>query len=397
MTTYEALLGSVERLDKWLSTYEWKAYDPFDGLNARGLRSLTFGNRLLQIVLQQTVRRFPINLRPPLGIRKRTSSKGMGFCALGYLRLYEATQQEIYLARLKHCLRWLKENPSPGYAGYAWGNHFNYAARGGVIPLGVPSIVWTSWIGNVFFDAFEALGEPEYLSIAQSSCEFILNDIGRYTDPDGTFCFMYTPRDRESPSPNGCIHNSNVLAAWLLARHYKHTQDKQTLGIADRALSYTAKHQLENGAWYYGVPRKFWWVDNFHTGYVLEAFHGYIRATGDPTYQPNVVRGYDYFTSTFFEEDGTPRYYNSKTYPIDIQCASQAIQTLVNLRPYNGDSLGLAKKVARWTIDHMQDKDGHFYFRRYPFITNKTPTFHWGQATMLAALASLLASDADAR
>jgi len=46
--------------------------------------------------------------------------------------------------------------------------------------------------------------------------------------------------------------------------------------------------------------------------------------------------------------------------------------------------------VAGWTIENMQDDDGHFYYRRYnSWLVNKTPTLHWGQATMLSALAAL--------
>jgi hypothetical protein len=53
----------------------------------------------------------------------------------------------------------------------------------------------------------------------------------------------------------------------------------------------------------------------------------------------------------------------------------------------------LAAKVAVWTIEHMQDKSGYFYYRRYSMgIVNKTPTLHWGQATMLCALAALYKS-----
>jgi hypothetical protein len=49
----------------------------------------------------------------------------------------------------------------------------------------------------------------------------------------------------------------------------------------------------------------------------------------------------------------------------------------------------LAQTVARWTIANMQDPSGYFYFRKYRFMTNKTATLHWGQATMLHALACL--------
>jgi hypothetical protein len=48
-----------------------------------------------------------------------------------------------------------------------------------------------------------------------------------------------------------------------------------------------------------------------------------------------------------------------------------------------------ARRVADWTLKNMQAPEGYFYYRKYPFITNKTPTMHWGQATMFAALSLL--------
>jgi hypothetical protein len=103
-----------------------------------------------------------------------------------------------------------------------------------------------------------------------------------------------------------------------------------------------------------------------------------------------MMNGYQHWKNTFFLSDGTPRYYNNKTSPIDIQCSSQAIDTLVFYRDRDPDSLLLASRVAMWTIKHMQDPSGYFYYRRYsPWIVNKTPTLHWGQATMLCALAGL--------
>ena len=91
-----------------------------------------------------------------------------------------------------------------------------------------------------------------------------------------------------------------------------------------------------------------------------------------------------------FLADGTPRYYDHKILPLDIQCCSQAIDTLVFFRDRDPESLSLAVKVARWTFQHMLDPTGYFYYRRYSrFIVNKTPTLHSGQATMLCALSGL--------
>jgi hypothetical protein len=110
---------------------------------------------------------------------------------------------------------------------------------------------------------------------------------------------------------------------------------------------------------------------------------------GDVRFRQSLEKGYAFFIKTFFDDDGAPRYYDWKATPRDIQCASQGIQTLVNLRALHPQSLDVAIRVAHWTIANMQDRAGYFYFRKYPMVTNKTPTLHWGQATMFAALSLL--------
>ena len=131
-------------------------------------------------------------------------------------------------------------------------------------------------------------------------------------------------------------------------------------------------------------------MDNFHTGYVLDSFKHYAEGTGDDAFHKTMMDGYAYWKSTFFLPDGTPRYYDFKTLPLDIQCCSQAIDTLVFFHDLDPESLSLALRVAHWTIENMQDRSGYFYYRRYSrWLVNKTPTLHWGQATMLCALGGL--------
>lgn len=390
MKEADMISDSVCRLDEWITRNDWKDYDPFDGLSSKYADLLTLDNHYLRIVLQQFVRRFPMNIRPLLGIGKETSSKGMGFCALGYLNLYNATQEKRYLENLKYCLDWLANCYSKGYSGYCWGNHFSYESRGGRIPLGVPTVVWTSLISNVFLDAYEALRVREYLEIAKSAGEFILTDIGRYVDSDEAICLMYTPLNKDNPSSTGCIHNANLLGGWLLGRLFSHTNGDTKFLLAKKLINYSIKYQRPDGGWYYGEHRKFRWEDTFHTGYNLESIYGYVKATGDNSYDKYLIKGFKYFMNSFFLNDGTPKYYNNKTYPIDIQCASQGIQTLVKLSELDPSALDRAIRVAIWTINNMQDRRGYFYFRKYPFFTNRTPMFHWGQATMLSALSYLM-------
>ena len=69
-------------------------------------------------------------------------------------------------------------------------------------------------------------------------------------------------------------------------------------------------------------------------------------------------------------------------------CISGNRHSFLFLR-FDNDALELGLKVARWTIENMQDKTGYFYFRQLPRIKAKTPMLHWGQATMYKALARL--------
>jgi hypothetical protein len=380
------IFESIERLSNWLERNEYRGYDTFDGLNAKYLRPLTFETNFLRTVLQQGVRRFPLNVRPLLGIRKSHSSKGMGFLARGFIRLHQATGKGHWADKAKFALGWLIQNESKGYSGACWGNHFDYQSRSFYLPKGVPTIVWTSLIGHAFLDAYDHFQEDRYLAVAVRACDHISRDLEKFPDGEG-LCISYVPNQ------NSQVHNANTLGASFLARTYSHTGTGSYRSLAEKAIQYTANHQRADFSWYYGENQNLHWVDNFHSAYVLDCFKYYIDSTGDNRFEGPLNRGYEYWKRTFFLPDGTPRYYDRKTLPIDIQCSSQAIDTLVFFSDHDPDSIPLALQVAKWTIENMQDRTGYFYYRRYsPWFVNKTPTLHWGQATMLCALAGLYKS-----
>jgi hypothetical protein len=181
-----------------------------------------------------------------------------------------------------------------------------------------------------------------------------------------------------------------MLAAAMLARTAKFSGNEEYLSVAREAVKYTCARQLPDGSWYYGEEPKYHWVDNFHTGYNLDALKCYIESTNDKTYGDHLKKGFEFFKNSFFEPSGRPRYYHNRTYPIDSQCASQAIETLAKFSDHDKSSLEVGTRVAKWTIDNMQDRAGYFYFMRYPFLSSKLPMIHWGQAITYKALAYLL-------
>lgn len=375
---------SLQRLDSWLVRHDYKAYDPFDGLSSY-LRPLTLYKKFPQQVLQMGVRRIPWNIRPLVGIKPHTSTKGMGFLAGGYLQLYLLSGEERYLERTRWALDWLMQNNSKGYSGYCWGNAFDYISRGSNIPKYAPTVVWSGLIGHEFIEAWRALKDERYLDVARSVGTHILKDLPRFAVPNGT-CISYVTNDRLA------VHNSNLIGARMLAELYKETGDTSLRDIATEAVRYSARAQLENGAWYYGEDPMYHWIDNWHTAYDLDAILGYQLNTGNTEFQPVLEKGLQFYVDHFFTEEGGPKYYWDRAYKYDIQSASQSIDTLTLFsrewkRP---DLLALAERVATWTIRNMQDPEGYFTMWKNTWFTNTTPTFHWGAATMFHALAHLL-------
>jgi rhamnogalacturonyl hydrolase YesR len=372
---------SAEQVARWVEAHNYQAYDPGDG-DLSFLRYLTFDVHFLRRLLTGAVLRVPFHIRPWIGIRPHTSTKGMGYMGWGYVKMYALTRDEAYRGKAQFCFDWLMKNRSPAHEQYCWGNHFSFSTRAGTIPKQTPTIVWSSLIGLAFLEAYEVLGDVKYLDVAGSAVEWV-KTLPRENTSRGT-CLSYVPFKQSS------IHNSNMLGAALLARVASHTKDQDALELAKDAMVYSCARQMADGAWFYGEEPRYHWIDNFHTGYNLDCLKRYVDSTDDREFNPNLRSGFEYFRLHFFESDGCPKYYHQKAGPIDIQCAAQAIDTLAFFSDTEPGSLELGKKVARWTIDNMQAEDGHFYYRDLGWKKVKTPMLHWGQGTMFKGLAHLL-------
>ena len=358
------------------------SWEPFDGLSSP-FHIFTFNNHFLDRMLLQSVRRCPINIRQLLLMKQLPSTKGRGYMAGGYLAMYKVTGDESYKNKALVQLDWLDKNKSPKYKDHSWANHFAFAGRGGKYSEHESIIVWTALIGFAYLEAYEMFGEKRHKEIIESIIRWILS-LPREKTGSGT-CISYFMPAQSS------IHNSNMLGAAFLAHAAKITGNKEAAAVAREGMIYSCIRQQPDGSWWYGEDPKYHWIDNFHTGYNIDSLKHYIEVSCDKEYEPNLKVGFEFFKKNLFESNGMPKYYNNKIYPIDSQCAAQAIETLAGFADHDPEALQLACKVADWWIMNMQDRDGHFYFRLYKSgIKDKTPMLHWAQATTYKGLSLLL-------
>lgn len=379
-TTREEVKQSLSCVQEWVEQQEYRGYEPFDGLSS-WFRPMACGNIFAERLLQQLIRQSPVNLRPIFGITPKESTKGRGYMASGYLKLYRITKQQEYLDKAIQCLKWLDEHKVGRFRHHSWSNHFDFASRFGRYTKDEPIIVWTALIGHAYVEAYELTKMDWLLKVADSACRWIL-DLPRERTDTGD-CMSYMACHQNS------VHNANMLGAGILARTAQYTESQDCRRVARSAMEYSCSRQRSDGSWWYAENPACHWIDNFHTGYNLDSLKHFRDAMGEHLYTRNFNEGLAYYKANFFEQSGRPKYYHDRTYPIDIQCAAQAIETLAFVSSNDPEALKLAMRVAIWTIRHMQATKGYFYYRQYPLIKARTPMLHWGQATMFKALTQL--------
>ena len=299
----EALLAAVRRTEAVILSENYRGYDPYDALTSPLFRlPLLRSNRLVRRGAQQVLRRIPFNVRPALGIRKGLSPVTLGLVLQAWASLADAypDEREAYETSGAVLVSRLESMSTPGWSGACWGYDFDWETRDGPVPAGTPTVVATGFISNGLFLASEALGLPTATSLCESACAFVVEDLQRTTGSDGSFCWSYSPGDRSR------VLNATAKGSRLLAQVYAATGREELRETAARSLRYVALHQRPDGSWPYAVDDPRTWSDNFHTGYVLDAFAEYHTRTGDTQFNDVAEHGWRHYREHFFDNDIDP-------------------------------------------------------------------------------------------
>lgn len=341
------------------------------------LRRSVLGKR----VLTQIVKRSPLNLRPLLGIPAGQSAGALAQVVSAYA-LTRLLPTDARRAKLEGAVAALDRLRSKGFAEACWGYHFDVQTRVFFYPRGSPNTIATAFAGMSLLDAYNDTGDEGLLRSAESAGEFFLRHVPQ-TEGEGGAFFGYLVGDRTP------IHNASMLVCALLARLAAKLDRDDMRRSAAAGVSYTLAHQRPDGSWPYGEESHLGWVDNFHTGYVLESLMTCADAGVDLDGGAALRRGLNFWRDEMFDPDGAPRYYPASRNPVDSQCVAQAIQAAGLAERHVAGSAHLAWRALAFALREMRRADGAFRFQIERHWRTPTPHIRWTQAPMLLALTHL--------
>lgn len=364
-------------LQDYIEREAYRGYDPYDALTSPLFRlPLLNHNKLLRWGFQQVVKRLSINTRPLLGIAKGYNPVTLGLCLQGYAYLSIVYPEKVDGIKFDFLLSEIARLQSKGYSGACWGYDFDWEARYAKIPAFTPTVVATGFITNALFEYYQITRSQRAFDLCESATRFVMNDLNKTVEGEN-FCYSYSPLDKQ------VVLNATMKGARLLAQVYSVTKNQALIDEARKTVAFVVKKQQPSGAWAYATKKgdARTWADNFHTGYVLDCLDDYQKYSGDPSFNEALQKGIAYYEANFFENGEVPKYYDKSLYPIDATAVAQSILTLTRF-----GKMDLAERVVNWTLRHMQDESGYFYYQRTKRGVNKIPYMRWSSAWMFVAL-----------
>ena len=380
----------------------FEGIDPYDGLNTDLFEPLLKHSRAARLFVIQMVKRSPFNLRSLLRIRSEKNPKGLALFLSGLsdyplldesgairkqlidslIGMASAPDGSALFSQDREAVEVMLYDPGDGSklldrpAG--WGYNFPWQSRKFLNPPFFPTVVCTSFV----VDAFLRSGSHLAPDVALAAANFVDQHLNRHTDDTGV-CFSYSPSDHTR------VYNASLFGAKILTEgsEFNHEEAERWRGLAKHAVNYVVSRQNSDGSWQYGEAEHWKWIDNLHTGFILETVGAVSRTLGTDEWDEYLIKGLNYYRSNLFESDGTAKYYSEKKYPLDPHSFAQGALTFLKLSRYVPDSERMARSILEKAVELLWDeKREGFIFRRNRFFANRTIYLRWSQAWMFRAL-----------
>ncbi len=388
METRSEKLDRVEKaflkLESHVRSEDYRGYDPYDALT--GFFPFSKLGKWPPILAIQMGKRFPINLRPMLGIPKMHNPKALGLFLNGYALLPPNPERQD---RCRYLFERLMELRSTGVSGLAWGYPFPWASPAKFLPAWSPTGVVTGFVALGIEAYYRTYKDERALGALVDVCRFLSQDL-HHIDREGEYAISYS-----NVEPDFC-YNASLLAAQAYALTYSHTRKDEYADRAARALTTVLSRQHPDGRWDYSEDLKTGRrrvQTDFHQGFILDSILSISESLGErsPDVSTALSNGFDFYRRHQFASGGRALWRFPKSYPADIHHQAQGILTAVRIHRSTGgsDALDMAEKTTEYALRHFQSSKGGFYYHRHRFLTDRTEYMRWGNAWMFAALAEM--------
>ncbi|AFZ72440.1 prenyltransferase/squalene oxidase repeat-containing protein [Natronobacterium gregoryi] len=368
---------------------DYTGWDYADGLSSASLQKLPFESKLLNLAVQEGIKRAPVNLRPYFSVEQRRNYKGAALFAMANLDVYALTGEETYAREARNLVEWLLAADNDWCRGFCGGGHRHplqdLSSETASTPGEVSGVVSTCYAVQALLQAADVLEEPEYARVARTTTEFVFESLD-YTECNEGARINYTAENggkNEASAPYTL--NANALGARLLLELGAHFDEQRWCEAGEAILDYVASKQTATGGWMYTDPptASHLSMDNFHNGFILESLLRYRELADSSRFDATIDRGLSFYRAELFADDGAPNWDESSAYPQDTHAAAQGIITFTAA----GD-LEFARRIIDWTTDALYAGDGQFYYQQRRFYTKRFTLMRWCQAWMAYALST---------
>ncbi|KAF1079009.1 hypothetical protein [Methanogenium sp. MK-MG] len=380
---------SIEKLHRWVINQQYSGWDIYDGLNSPLTKNIK--TNFLKVLVLQGNKYSPINIRPIIGIEKGIDLKGMAIFAQAYASLYKVTGEQKYCNEMGKAIHFIKEKSLKNEQMYdCWASHYYpyTGIQGGALSTDTPDIIGTSQAIIALIESYKITKNTIEKEIASSAIKYLINKM--YIDDTEFPFFKYIG---SNGNPNHITLNASAQAMEAISTFLSLKNDSCLQSICEKISHTLLKTQRDDGSWVYSIYHngntKRIQLD-FHQGYIIDGLLTYLPYSNDRgNIQDCIEKASHYYQNVQFRHNGSSYYRYPMPYPIDIHNQAQGIITFSKLSSLDSKHIDFANKIAMWTIKNMQNSSGHFYYQKWPIITNKIPHMRWGQAWMMLALATI--------
>ena len=388
----EAYAPTLDSTLAYARRRDYAGPDYGDGLSSELLQSLPFENRVLNLVVQEVVKRTPVDVRPLFRVESRRNYKGTALFAMANLNYHELAAGGAPLeaafdpeGETRRLADWLVDERITDYSGYCGGHRHpiqHLHTKG--VPED-PDIVSTAYGVKALLRASHL--DDRYADLARTAESFLIEDLNYREGEVGAKIDYHMNHPEDSYTINAA-----AVGAMMLLDLYEYFGDDELRERATKILEHVAWAQTDVGGWPYRLPAdaSHLSMDSHHNGFVIEAFQRYREVVDDDRFADTLEDALTFYREELFELDGAPNFDEASAYPRDIHASTQGM--LVFTR--EGD-LEMAERILRWVLANLQVREGQFYYRQYRHHTKRVTLMRWCQAWMSYALSEFLLAASD--